>query len=215
VYKKIMNNHPTYTKNRTIGLLGGSFNPAHAGHLHITLHALNKLHFDEVWWLVAPQNPLKSAADLASYEQRVESARRVVAGHSRIRVLDIEARLRTRYTVETVMALQSRFGGARLVWMMGADNLASFHRWKRWQWLLAHIPVVVFDRAPYSHTSLRSKTMLRGQKFLLKNMDIGAEWRVPCLVFEHLKRNPLSSSTLRKKLGLGAFLGHNKNVGQT
>jgi len=194
-------------------LLGGSFNPAHAGHLHITLHALHKLGFDEVWWLVSPQNPLKSVAGMASYAQRLQSARRVAASHPRIRVLDIEARFGTRYSYETIALLKSRFPGAHFVWMMGADNLAQFHRWRRWKRILAEIPVVVFDRAPYSHTSLRSKTMLRGRKFLLKNTDIGGNFKAPCLVFEHLKRDPLSSTMLRKKLGLAAFLGHNEGAG--
>lgn len=208
-----MHSFPNYSKNRTIGLLGGSFNPAHEGHLHITLHSLHKLGFDEVWWLVSPQNPLKSAAELASYERRVRSAQAVVAGHSRVRVLDIEARFGLRYTYETLAFLQKRFRGTRFVWMMGADNLAQFHRWQRWDRILAELPVVVFDRTPYSHTSLRSKTMVRGYRFMLKNIAIGKKWPVPCLVFEHLKRNPLSSTALRKKLGKAAFLRHNKNVG--
>ena len=204
---------PIYTKNRTIGLLGGSFNPAHAGHLHITLHALRKLGFDEVWWLVSPQNPLKSLSSLAAYEQRLQSAKKVAAHHPRIRVLDIEARFGTRYSFETIDLLKSRFPGTHFVWMFGADNLESFHRWKHWKSLLSGIPIVVFDRAPYSHTSLRSKAMLRGRRFLLKNMNIQLPLAAPCLIFEHLRRDPLSSTDLRKTLGPAAFLGHNKDAG--
>ena len=208
-----MKHTPIHTKNRTIGLLGGSFNPAHGGHLHITLHGLHKLGFDEVWWLVSPRNPLKSLSSLASYEQRLASARFVTAGQPRVRVLDIEARLGTRYSYETLALLKKRFRGTHFVWMMGADNLAQFHRWKRWKQLLAEVPVLVFDRAPYSHTSLRSKTMLRGRKFLLKNITMRNYVPAPCLVFEHLKRDPLSSTDLRKKLGSGAFLRHTEAVG--
>jgi len=176
---------PIYTKNRTIGLLGGSFNPAHEGHLHITLHALKKLHLDEVWWLVSPQNPLKSPSGMASFEQRMQSALMVVGGRPKIRVLDIEKRLHIRYTHEAIAALKKRFPGTRFVWMMGADNLAQFHRWQRWDEILELVPVIVFDRAPYSHKALRSKTMIRGGKFLK---------------FIHLKRNPLSSTGIRNKL---------------
>lgn len=204
---------PIHTKNRTIGLLGGSFNPAHGGHLHITLYALNKLGLDEVWWLVSPRNPLKEADSLASYAQRLESAEEVARTHPRIRVLDIEKRFGTRYSYQTLEVLKQRFPGTRFVWMIGADNLAQFHRWKRWQAVLAAVPVVVFDRAPYSHTALRSKAYLRTSRFLLKNIDIGALPPSPCLVFIHLKRAPQSSTGLRKRLGAGAFLRHNNSAG--
>ena len=207
-----MTSKPIHTKNRTIGLLGGSFNPAHGGHLHITLHALRALGLDEVWWLVSPRNPLKAAGSLAEYGQRLQSAENVAKPYRRIRVLDIEKRFNTRYSYETVALLKSRYPGTQFVWLMGADNLAQFHRWRRWQWLLATLPVVVFDRAPYSHTALRSKTMLRGRKFLLKNNQIGRFGAVPCLVFVHLRRDPLSSTLLRKKLGKAAFLGHNESA---
>ena len=230
---------PIHTKNRTIGLLGGSFNPAHAGHLHITLHALRALKLDEVWWLVSPRNPLKTAESLNHYEQRLQSAQRLAAPYKRIRVLDIERRFNTRYSYETIALLRRKYPGARFVWMIGADNLAQFHRWKRWQTLLATIPILIFDRAPYSHTSLRSKAMLRGHRFLKNNAisspsprwgegrgggfkgklfpvapsltlppNGGGDTHTPRLTFIHLKRNPLSSTSLRKKLGKGAFLGH-------
>lgn len=205
---------PVYTKNRTIGLLGGSFNPAHGGHLHITLHALHRLGFDEVWWLVSPRNPLKTAESLASYEQRLQSAREVAAHCPRIRVLDVERTAGTHYSYETLALLRQKYPAAQFVWMMGADNLAQFHRWKRWQHILATVPVAVFDRAPYSHTSLRSKTMIRGRKFLLKSMGIGSWNAAPRLVFVHLRRSPISATSLRKTLGEGAFLRHNKVVGK-
>ena len=204
--------NPTYTKNRRIGLLGGSFNPAHSGHLHISLHALNALGFDEVWWLVSPKNPLKDAASLASYEQRLASATRVAQGHRGIRVLDIESRLRTRFTYQTVAVIKKRFPGADFIWMMGADNLAQFHRWKRWGSVLAGVAIVVFDRAPYSHKALRSKAAMRARPYFLKSMDIRAIRRAPALGYVHLRCNPVSSTYLRKKLGSGAFLGHNEPV---
>jgi nicotinate-nucleotide adenylyltransferase len=188
------------TKNRTIGLLGGSFNPAHEGHLHITLYALKKLHLDEVWWLVSPHNPLKSSASLAAYEERLQSARDIAAAHKRIRVLDIEARLGTRYSWQIVAELKRRFPGVRFVWLMGADNLAQFHRWRRWVEILHKIPIIVFDRAPYSHTSLRGKTYTRAKRFLLKNNEIINLSTPPRFQFIHLKRDPCSSTAIRKNL---------------
>lgn len=205
--------NPVYTKNRTIGLLGGSFNPAHRGHLHITLHALKTLGLDEVWWLVSPQNPLKDAAGLAHYEQRLASAKAVAQGHGRIRVLDIERRLQTRYTYQTVAALQQRFPATQFVWMMGADNLAQFHRWKRWESVFAMVPLFVFDRAPYSHRALRSKAALRAKSIALKYINKNDNSPMPALTYVHLKRDPLSSTYLRKKLGDASFLGHNNGVG--
>jgi len=190
--------------NRAIGLLGGSFNPAHGGHLHISLYALKTLGLDEVWWLVSPRNPLKSADSLAAYEDRLCSAREIAAPYRSIRVLDIEARMRSRYSYQTLQMLKRRHPGMQFIWLMGADNLASFHRWRRWEWLLASIPIVVFDRAPYSHTSLRSKAFVRAHKFLIKNAPIRGI-TAPALLFVHLRRNPVSSTALRKTLGLFGF----------
>lgn len=205
--------NPVYTKNRTIGLLGGSFNPAHKGHLHITLYALKAFGFDEVWWLVSPKNPLKDAGSLAGYAQRLASAEAVASGHRGIRVLDIESRLKTRYTYETVAALKSHFPGTHFVWMMGADNLAQFHRWRRWAKVLEQVPVMVFDRAPYSHRSLRSKAAIRMRKFLIKSNEMDKGLTAPALAYVHLRRDPLSSTNIRKKLGIWAFLGHTEGTG--
>lgn len=202
-----------YTRNRTIGLLGGSFNPAHGGHLHITLYALKKLKLDAVWWLVSPKNPLKAKDSLASYAQRLESSRVMAKQHPRIVVSDIEAKMGTRYSWQTIQMLKRRYPGTRFVWLMGADNLAQFHRWRRWQKILQELPVVVFDRAPYSHTSLRSKALIYSRKFRVPPADFTPAKPAPCLSFVHLKRDALSSTALRKKLGESAFLRHNKAVG--
>jgi nicotinate-nucleotide adenylyltransferase len=202
---------PRLQTHRTIGLLGGSFNPAHQGHLHITLYALKKLGLDEVWWLVTPKNPLKSEACLAAYEKRLESAHAVAAAHPRIRVLDIESQAHTHYSYEIIALLKRKYAGAHFVWLMGADNLAQFHRWRRQREIMAEIPIVVFDRAPYSHTAIRSKTYVQMRKFLLKNTQVNGLWAAPALHFVHLRRDPLSSTQLRKTLGKGAFLMHNEN----
>lgn len=144
-------------RKRRIGLLGGSFNPAHAGHLHVSRLALRCLKLDELWWLVSPQNPLKTEAGMAPLAERLAGARAVVADR-RIKVTDIEVRLGTRFTVDTVAALQNRFRGVAFVWVAGADILAQLPRWRRWTRLMETIPLAVFDRQPYAHPALASKT---------------------------------------------------------
>ncbi|BBK40634.1 putative nicotinate-nucleotide adenylyltransferase [Allostella vacuolata] len=132
-----------------VGLLGGSFNPAHAGHRHLSLWALKRLGLDQVWWLVSPQNPLKASRDMAPLADRLAEARRV-ARHPAIRVTDIEGWFSTRYTADTLSALLRRFPHARFVWLMGADNLRQIRRWKRWNTIFESLPVAVFDRPSYA-----------------------------------------------------------------
>lgn len=133
---------------RRIGLLGGSFNPAHEGHRHVSVEALKRLGLDEVWWLVAPQNPLKPQRGMAPLEKRIAAARRVGAD-PRIRVFDLETPLGTRYTVDTVKELQRIFPRRRFVWLMGADNLAQIRHWKHWNEIFSRVPIAVFARPTY------------------------------------------------------------------
>jgi len=135
-------------RGRRVGLLGGSFNPAHPGHRHISLAALQRLGLDEVWWLVSPQNPLKASAGMAPLADRLAGAR-AAARHPRIRVLDIERDLGTRYTADTLAALGQRFPGVRFVWLMGADILIELPRWVRWTEIFHRVPVAVFARPTY------------------------------------------------------------------
>jgi nicotinate-nucleotide adenylyltransferase len=200
---------PIYTKNRTIGLLGGSFNPAHAGHLHISEYALNSLGMDAIWWLVSPQNPLKSVDSLADYNDRFASAKNITRNNRRIFVSDIEKKINTRYTYQTILQLKKRYHGTNFIWLMGADNLAGFNRWQHWQSILELVPIVVFDRAPYSYTSLGSKTYIRMRRFLLDNNQCVRTSPIPSLRFIHMKRSPYSSTHLRKTLGIKAFVRHN------
>jgi len=139
---------------RRIGLLGGSFNPAHGGHLHISRLALARLGLDEVWWLVSPQNPLKPSAGMASLAKRLRQAETVAAADPRIRVSDIERRLGTAYTADTVLALRRRFPRARFVWLMGGDNLVQFPYWQRWQGIFRAVPIAVFARPGSSQRAL-------------------------------------------------------------
>lgn len=133
---------------RRVGLLGGSFNPAHAGHRHISLEALKRLDLDEIWWLVAPQNPLKPARGMAPFQKRLEAAAKLAADR-RIRVLNLEAQLGTLYTADTLDALRRRFPRTRFVWLMGADNLAQIRHWRRWTDIFDRVPIAVFARPTY------------------------------------------------------------------
>jgi nicotinate-nucleotide adenylyltransferase len=128
-----------------IGLLGGSFNPAHDGHVYVSETAMKRLKLDYVWWLVSPGNPLKDDRGMAPFAARLQSAR-TVAQNPRFIVSDIEQRLGTRYTADTVAALQRRFPKVHFVWLMGSDNLAQFSRWRRWQDLARMIPIAVVQR---------------------------------------------------------------------
>src|SRR4051794_10672888 len=132
-----------------IGLLGGSFNPAHRGHRRISLEAMRVLGLDEIWWLVSPGNPLKEGAqDMAPFEARLASARDM-AKRSRIRVSDFEAEAGTRYTVDTLRELPRRFPEHRFMWLMGADSLRNFHRWKDWREIARMVPIAVIRRPGY------------------------------------------------------------------
>lgn len=135
---------PIATRGQRIGLLGGSFDPAHGGHVHITRWALRALALDRVWWLVSPGNPLKPRGP-AAIGRRVALARRLMH-HPRTVVSDIEQRLGSPYTADTLETLTICYPGVRFIWLMGADNMTGFHRWERWEWIAENFPVAVFAR---------------------------------------------------------------------
>lgn len=192
---------------RKIGLLGGSFNPAHAGHVHISLEALKRLKLDEVWWLVSPQNPLKSKSDMASYEVRLQFARQLMR-HPRIRVLDIEAKRGLYYSIDTLRYVQSRYRNTQFIWLMGADNLANFHLWRNWRDIAARVPIAVLDRAPYGLRALHQRFATRYRAARIAHLtELGSApgWTYMCI-----PRHPLSSTYLRKLLGKSAFLRHSR-----
>jgi nicotinate-nucleotide adenylyltransferase len=195
---------------RRIGLLGGSFNPAHAGHLHISLEALKRLKLDEIWWLVSPQNPLKSTDGMADYATRLRFARQL-ARHPRIRVLDIEARQGLYYTIDTVRYLTRRQRNTQFVWLMGADNLAHFHRWRAWREIARRVPIAVLDRAPYALRALHAPfaRTFRMARLGTAHAALLAENPCPAWVYLSLPRHPLSATYLRKTLGKAAFVIHN------
>lgn len=146
---------PPHTKGMRIGLLGGSFNPPHQAHRAISQFALTRLQLDRVWWLVTPGNPLKENGTLHELGERMQAARDV-ADDPRIEVSCLESVIRTRYTIDTINTLRRRFNGLRFVWIMGADNLAQFHRWQDWRRIAAQVPMAVIDRPPQSFRALAS-----------------------------------------------------------
>ncbi len=130
-----------------IGLLGGSFNPAHDAHRQLSLYALNTLKLDAVWWLVSPQNPLKPTEDMADFALRFKYAQQLV-DHPRLVVSDLETQLGTRYTIDTLKALQHAFHQTRFTWLMGTDNLQQFPKWQNWRQIARLMPIAVFPRPP-------------------------------------------------------------------
>jgi nicotinate-nucleotide adenylyltransferase len=185
---------------RRVGLLGGSFNPAHEGHRHISLEALKRLHLDEVWWLVSPQNPLKPGDSMAPFPIRLAAARQT-AKSPHIRVLDLEARLGTRYTVDTVTAICRYFPRTRFVWLMGADNLKQIRRWRRWREIFRRLPIAVLNRPTYSLAALSD---LAAQAFARHRVPPGAarglaELAPPAWTFLTIKLDPHSASAIREK----------------
>ncbi len=135
---------PVARAGQRIGLLGGSFDPPHRGHVHISREALKRFRLDQVWWLVSPGNPLKSEGP-APMDRRVSAAEKLIQS-PKIKVSDIEARIGTRYTAQTLKVMLKRYPGVHFVWLMGADNLAGFHQWDRWRWIMEHVPIGVLAR---------------------------------------------------------------------
>ena len=189
-----------------IGLLGGSFNPAHEGHLHISLQAMKRLKLDAVWWIVSPANPLKDPASLAPFAMRYAYAQAMVANHPRIYLCDAEMRYHLRYTIDTVRALRKRFPQHQFVWLMGSDNLGSFHHWKQWEAIASALPVAVLDRSSAIHRCLRMRFAVRFAAFR------HAGHAPPTWSTVFIRRHPLSATHLRKTLGENAFSRYNNKI---
>ena len=181
-----------------VGLLGGSFNPAHRGHRRITLAAIRKLGLDEAWWLVSPGNPLKPQAGMAPLAIRLASAR-AMARRAPIRATAIEARLGTRYTVDTLRALKRRYPAKRFVWLIGADNLAQFHRWRAWREIARIVPIAVIARPPYNGDALAGPAMgwLRRYQRRPDQAMRWTMWSLPALVLLRFRPDPTSATALR------------------
>ncbi|MGC5780198.1 nicotinate-nucleotide adenylyltransferase [Methylobacterium sp. NFXW15] len=186
-----------------IGLYGGSFDPAHEGHLHVSTTALRRLRLDRVWWLVSPGNPLKDRSRLAPLADRCAQAARVAA-HPRITVTGFEAALGVRFTVQTLRYLVRRRPGVRFVWIMGADSLATFHRWRGAGDIARLMPIAVIDRPGSTLTPVSAKAARRLSEARVPEAAAItlAGRRPPAWVFLHGPRSKLSSTAIRAKKAL-------------
>lgn len=188
------------TEGSRIGLLGGSFNPAHRGHREISLVALKALNLDAVWWLVSPGNPLKDKSTYRPYSDRMNDARKV-ADHDRIIVSNFEERRGLQYTIDTLSALIDDHPAVDFVWLMGADSLASFHQWKDWRKIAALIPIAVFNRPGDEKAAQDAQAAKELAAFQLREEDAGllAGSEAPAWLFVSSTNNPLSSTEIRNR----------------
>lgn len=178
-------------------MLGGSFNPAHAGHRHLSEEALKRLGLDEVWWLVSPQNPLKPRAGMAPFAVRLAHARKV-AGKGRIRVTGIEERFGSAFTSNTLERLRG-WREFAFVYLIGADNLVQLPRWRHWLHIVGSVPIAVFDRAPYSDNAVRSAaaTALELKRLPEERARELKDMTAPVWIYLHMRAHPASSSAIR------------------
>lgn len=188
------------TPGLKVGLLGGSFNPAHEGHLHITRMCLTSLGLDRVWWLVSPGNPLKPEKGMAPYEDRFASAEEL-ARDPRIVVSGIERELGTRYTADTLIALTERFADVNFVWLMGADNMLQFPKWRNWREILEMVPVAVYPRPGYTLKARLSPvaTMLRDRTLDTADAAILPVVAPPALAFLSGPETSQSATSIRNR----------------
>lgn len=191
---------PRASLGQRIALFGGSFNPPHKGHRHVALTGLARLAVNEVWWLVTPGNPLKAMDDLAPLEERVAATKRL-ADHPRMVVTAFEATIGTRYTADTIRYLKRRYPTVRFVWLMGADNLGSLHRWQKWQDIMRQVPVAVVDRPGASMTVLSSPAARTYAGARVPESQAAAlpHMPPPAWTFLHVPLDPSSSTALRNR----------------
>ncbi len=185
-------------RGATVGLLGGSFNPAHAGHRHISVEAMKRLGLDAIWWLVSPQNPLKSSKDMAPQAIRLATAAKA-AGHWRIFATGVELQLGTRFTVDTLRQLQKYHPEVRFIFLMGADSLASFHRWKDWRCLARIMPIAILPRPGYGNAGWSTPAGAWFGKWRKPAAQARQwhTWRTPALVILSFPLSTLSATAVR------------------
>lgn len=183
----------------TIGLLGGTFDPPHDGHMHISEVALKCLGLDRLWWLVTPGNPLKDRSDMTAFETRLKKARKF-ARHPRIDVTGFEAARGSAYSAQTLAYLVERYPEVRFIWVMGADNLASFHKWHLWREILCTVPVAVMDRPGYRFAAMSSPAAQAFSRYRVEESDAAGlyRYRAPAWTMLTLPLSSLSSTELRQ-----------------
>ncbi len=189
---------PAFSTGQRIGLFGGSFNPAHEGHRAACLEAMRSAHLDCIWWIVSPQNPLKDPNETEDFAERLELAR-AVACHPRMLVTDLESRLATSFTADTLLRLRPLLGGACFVWIMGADSFSGLHRWNRWREIPECLPLLVLDRPGSTLRALSSPAARALARWQIDERDAAkiACLRPPAWTFLSMPRRPESSSAIR------------------
>lgn len=193
---------PYVEKRMQVGLFGGSFNPPHQGHALVAEIALRALQLDQLWWMVTPGNPLKAGRALAPLAERLDRSEQM-AEDPRIKVTAFEAAFNVRYTADTLALVRARNPGVDFVWVMGADNLAQFHRWQRWREIATTMPIAVIDR-PGSTLSFVSSVMAKTFDYARVDEKAAsrlARMRSPAWTFIHGPRSSLSSTAIRNAAG--------------
>ena len=187
---------PTYPYRRRIGVIGGSFNPAHKGHVHITRQARQAARRDEIWWLVSPQNPLKSAKGMAPFFHRLASARHVAQPYNWIKVIDFEQKMALQFTADSLSLLTKRCPQADLIWIMGADHLVQFSKWKRAYFISRLLPIIIVNRPHYRFQALASvgAALLSGNR---KRPARNLTRKRGGWAFIHSASDPTSSTAIR------------------
>jgi nicotinate-nucleotide adenylyltransferase len=208
---------PPHAPGMRIGLFGGTFDPPHEAHRAASMLALKRLKLDRVWWLVTPGNPLKNTSGLAPLATRIAAAR-ALTHHPRIDVTGLEAVIKTRYTYDTILWLLARCPGVQFVWIMGADNLRSFHRWQKWRDIAKLVPIVVVDRlgpSLYAGASPAAQAFSRAR--IPEHAAAGLpNRRAPAWAFLHGLKSPLSSTALRAlRKDRGTFVKTANTSGKT
>jgi nicotinate-nucleotide adenylyltransferase len=183
----------------TVGLLGGSFNPAHGGHRSISLFAIRALNLDQLWWMVSPGNPLKPKNDMAPLSARLASAK-AQARRSRVRCTAIENQLSTIYTVDSLREIVARYPKTRFIWIMGADNLLQFHHWRQWRDIARIMPIAVIARPGYDATAVAGPAMAWFRRFVRRpdQRHHWIKWSTPALVFLRFRPDPRSATAIRR-----------------
>lgn len=184
----------------TIALYGGSFNPAHKGHRRVARECLKRLGVDAIWFMVSPGNPQKTGSDMADFTRRYDSVRKLTATHPRMHVTDIEVRLGTTFSADTVLTLKHAMPTTSFVWVMGADNMASFDTWHRWRDIADALPIAVFDRPGYALKGLNSKFAKVYAPFRTVPANL-IRSKTPAWAFLTIPRHPASATQLRQQMG--------------
>ncbi len=186
-------------KNMRIGLLGGSFNPAHKGHIYISNTAIKFFNLNEVWWIISPQNPLKSDQIIPSLKERIDYSRKITVGN-RIRVQSLEERFHTKYTYHTIKKILQCYPGSKFLWLMGADNLAQINLWHSWSKIFNLIPIAVFNREGYSKAVMNSVAAYFYKNNLYNKQNISKilSQKTPVWTFLRIRKHPSSSTKIRK-----------------